>query len=177
MLTAVGESVILVEVAGAGDYANCSDILDQVTQEVLLKDYKCNTERRTLRLTKRAHEILKQRRESTWPRTYVFPAQNPAGLSRKVWATEDICRGYAAGAIQSAIKACGLNDDTTRDRVTPHTFRDTFASRLVQKGVSLLKVSLLLGHANPAMTQKYAHLCPDSTGREAVDILNSLHAD
>ncbi|WP_261534348.1 hypothetical protein [Burkholderia multivorans] len=48
MLTAVGESVILVEVAGAGDYANCSDILDQVTQEVLLKDYKCNTERRTL---------------------------------------------------------------------------------------------------------------------------------
>lgn len=48
MLTAVGESVILVEVAGAGDYANCSDILDQVTQEVLLKDYKCNTETRTL---------------------------------------------------------------------------------------------------------------------------------
>lgn len=48
MLTAVGESVILVEVAGAGDFANCSDILDQVTQEVLLKDYKCNTERRTL---------------------------------------------------------------------------------------------------------------------------------
>lgn len=48
MLTAVGESVILVEVTGAGDYANCSDILDQVTQEVLLKDYKCNTERRTL---------------------------------------------------------------------------------------------------------------------------------
>lgn len=48
MLTAVGESVILVEVAGAGDYANCSDILDQVTQEVLLKDYKCNTEVRTL---------------------------------------------------------------------------------------------------------------------------------
>ncbi|OXJ32673.1 hypothetical protein CFB82_20015 [Burkholderia sp. HI2714] len=48
MLTAVGESVILVEVTGAGDYANCSDILDQVTQEVLLKDYKSNTETRTL---------------------------------------------------------------------------------------------------------------------------------
>lgn len=48
MLTAVGEAVILVEVEGAGDYANCSDILDQVTQEVLIKDYKCNTEVRTL---------------------------------------------------------------------------------------------------------------------------------
>ncbi|KVO83336.1 hypothetical protein WL21_09900 [Burkholderia ubonensis] len=130
-----------------------------------------------LRLTKRAHEILKRRRDATWPRTYVFPAQNPAGHSKKVWATEDACRGYAAGAIQAAITACGLNDDPMRDRVTPHTFRDTFASRLVQKGVSLLKVSLLLGHANPSMTQKYAHLCPDSTGREAADILNSLHAE
>ncbi|WP_193065594.1 hypothetical protein [Burkholderia pseudomallei] len=64
MLTAVGESVILVEVAGAGDYANCSDILDQVTQEVLLKDYKCNTERRTLTQDADGHiavppEILK----------------------------------------------------------------------------------------------------------------------
>ncbi|MCA8296662.1 tyrosine-type recombinase/integrase [Burkholderia sp. AU30198] len=48
-----------------------------------------------LRLTKRALDVLKQRRASTWPRTYVFPAQNPAGLSRKVWATEDICRGWA----------------------------------------------------------------------------------
>ncbi|WP_080421389.1 hypothetical protein [Burkholderia ubonensis] len=64
MLTAVGESVILVEVAGAGDYANCSDILDQVTQEVLLKDYKCNTERRWLTPDTEGHvavppEVLK----------------------------------------------------------------------------------------------------------------------
>ncbi|OJB09075.1 hypothetical protein BGV52_15415 [Burkholderia ubonensis] len=64
MLTAVGESVILVEVAGAGDYANCSDILDQVTQEVLLKDYKCNTERRSLTPDTEGHvavppEVLK----------------------------------------------------------------------------------------------------------------------
>lgn len=48
MLTPLGESVILVEVEGAGDYANCSEVLDQTTQDVLLKDWQFNTEIRTL---------------------------------------------------------------------------------------------------------------------------------
>jgi hypothetical protein len=48
MLEAVGESVILVEVAGAGDYANCSSIIDQVTSDLLAKDWDFNTEVRTL---------------------------------------------------------------------------------------------------------------------------------
>lgn len=47
MLQAVGESVILVEVAGAGDYANCSSIIDQITKQVLAKDWHFNTEVRT----------------------------------------------------------------------------------------------------------------------------------
>ncbi|MFY2947258.1 tyrosine-type recombinase/integrase [Achromobacter ruhlandii] len=38
--------------------------------------------------------------------------------------------------------------------MTPHTFRDTYAARLVQAGVSILKVSKLLGHSNVLMTQK-----------------------
>lgn len=48
MLAAVGESVILVEVEGAGDFANCSAILDATTKAVLAKDYEFNTEVRTL---------------------------------------------------------------------------------------------------------------------------------
>ncbi|SPA50604.1 hypothetical protein [Cupriavidus taiwanensis] len=48
MLSAVGESVILVEVEGAGDFANCSAILDAATKAVLAKDYDFNTEVRTL---------------------------------------------------------------------------------------------------------------------------------
>lgn len=38
--------------------------------------------------------------------------------------------------------------------------------------MSLLKVSKLLGHAEVKMTRKYAHLSPDATGREAMDILD-----
>ncbi|WP_261503555.1 tyrosine-type recombinase/integrase [Burkholderia multivorans] len=130
-----------------------------------------------LRLTRRSLDILKRRREQVRPKSYVFPAQELVGRGKTRWADDDRCRGHATGAIQTAIDACGLNDDPSRDRVTPHTFRDTFASRLVQKGVSLVKVQHLLGHANATMTQKYAHLCPDNTGREAADILDSLHAD
>lgn len=134
-----------------------------------------------VRLTKRALKILEARKlrmeGDTLHRTFVFPAHEIIGQGRTAWTREDACRGHATGAIQSAIDACGLNDDPTRDRVTPHTFRDTFASRLVQAGVSLLKVSHLLGHADESMTKKYAHLCPDNTGREAAAVLDGLHAE
>jgi Tail tubular protein len=45
MLTPVGETVILVEVAGAGDYANCSAVLDAETLKVLAKGWAFNSEK------------------------------------------------------------------------------------------------------------------------------------
>lgn len=41
-----------------------------------------------------------------------------------------------------------------------HTLRHTFASHLVQNGVDLYTVSKLLGHSDPNMSKKYAHLAP-----------------
>ncbi|MCE4059887.1 site-specific integrase [Pandoraea sputorum] len=134
-----------------------------------------------IRLPLRSWKILKARKlkmeRDSFHRSFVFPAQEVIGTGRSVWKREDACRGHATGAIQAAIDACGLNDDHTADRVTPHTFRDTYASRLVQAGVSLLKVSHLLGHADESMTRKYAHLCPDNTSLEAATVLDGLHAE
>ena len=48
-------------------------------------------------------------------------------------------------------EAAGLND------VRIHDLRHTYASLLVNKGVSLYEVQQLLGHSSPQMTQRYAH--------------------
>jgi integrase len=51
--------------------------------------------------------------------------------------------------------AAGLSD------LRIHDLRHTFASLLVNKGVSLYEVQTLLGHSSVQMTQRYAHLAPD----------------
>ena len=52
--------------------------------------------------------------------------------------------------------AVGIND------VRIHDLRHTYASLLIQNGVSLYEVQKLLGHSTPNMTQRYAHLNPNS---------------
>lgn len=52
--------------------------------------------------------------------------------------------------------AVGIND------VRIHDLRHTYASLLIQNGVSLYEVQKLLGHSSPNMTQRYAHLNPNS---------------
>lgn len=53
-----------------------------------------------------------------------------------------------------------------------HDLRHTFVSRLAMKGVDLYRVQTLMGHKTPEMTQRYAHLSPD-TLREAVERLDT----
>jgi len=50
----------------------------------------------------------------------------------------------------------GIND------VRIHDLRHTYASILIQNGVTLYEVQKLLGHSSPNMTQRYAHLNPNN---------------
>ena len=118
-------------------------------------------------LTERLKEVLKRRhRETNSP--YIFAHRdNPMKP-----------RGYAPNAIKRAIARAGLNEEHLVERYgsfTPmHSFRHTFASRLVQNGMSLYSVSRLLGHTDTKTTERYAHLAPSQVGLEAVEILNKL---
>ncbi len=70
-------------------------------------------------------------------------------------------------AWDSIRKKVGLPD------VRLHDLRHSFASFLVNSGRSLYEVQTLLGHHNPKVTMRYAHLSPDALV-DATNIVGSL---
>jgi integrase len=70
----------------------------------------------------------------------------------------------------------GANPPTLRPEfagASIHTYRHSYASRLVQLGVPLYTVQSLMGHSTPLMTQRYAHLSPESF-KQSAQLLDSL---
>jgi integrase/recombinase XerD len=68
-----------------------------------------------------------------------------------------------------------IREETRRqgcwDRVTAHTFRHSCATALLQRGVGVVQIGTLLGHANLSSTQLYCHVS-GSDLEEAVDLLD-----
>ena len=58
------------------------------------------------------------------------------------------------------------------DDVRIHDLRHTFASLLINKGVSIYEVQQLLGHSSIQMTQRYAHLTPNTLADRAEIVAN-----
>jgi len=121
----------------------------------------------TLYMTDRLKKIMSSRHENRSEKSrYVFEGKdgNP--------------RGYVYQGINKAIDRSGVNNPGVvaekGGKVTIHTLRHTFATRLVQNGVSLAKVSKLLGHASITTTEIYAHLAPNEASEEAMRVLNGL---
>jgi integrase len=54
-----------------------------------------------------------------------------------------------------------IRADAELPDVRIHDLRHTYASLLINRGVSLYEVQTLLGHSSAQMTQRYAHLQPD----------------
>lgn len=109
---------------------------------------------RSVPLTRRVEALLRNRRgEGKAPHRWAF--------------TYDGTRWHQPhGTWKTACHKAGLSD------VVMHDLRHTFASRLVMRGVPLIHVSKLLGHADIRMTMRYAHLAPESLDG-AIDALET----
>jgi site-specific recombinase XerD len=127
--------------------------------------YRTKTQNESIiRMTNRVFRIMRDRFDDGIDR-YVFASSNGDGH-----------RNYRTEAFARACDRAGLNTPQriaeTGSRVSFHTLRHTFASRLALAGVSLYKISKLLGHTDISTTQKYAHLASLAISEEASNVLN-----
>ena len=68
--------------------------------------------------------------------------------------------GYWLPQTEKYVRKLGLQEN-----LNYHALRHTFASWLVQDGVSIYEVQKLLGHADVSTTQIYSHLQPETLHR------------
>jgi integrase len=65
----------------------------------------------------------------------------------------------------------------TQGKVTIHSCRDTYATRMLNQGLRLEEVCHLLGHATVVQTQKYAKFAKRDVADKAREILNSAQKE
>lgn len=70
-------------------------------------------------------------------------------------------------AFRKALREAGIEDFTF------HCLRHTFATRMVQRGVDIYKVSKLLGPRDLKSTTRYSHHSPESL-RDGVEVLENI---
>ncbi len=87
---------------------------------------------------------------------YVFVNKNGAKMTNR--------------GVENVVNRVTQNYDPTK-KIHPHTFRHSFATHLLQRGVDLRTVQELLGHENLSTTQVYTHI----TRQYLKDIYDESH--
>lgn len=76
----------------------------------------------------------------------------------KVYFVEGLTgKPYSASSVRKFIKRSCERANITR-RITPHTFRHSYATHLLEQGIGLRHIQELLGHSKPETTMIYTHV-------------------
>lgn len=119
-----------------------------------------------LYLTSRASTILQARYAEAGNAVYVFSGYGSTMTHRK----------HATTPITKAMERAGINTPVKVQRwgkATVHSFRDTFASRLSERGYPIHMLKSLLGHSDIKTTMRYAHWSEEQASRDAVRLLEA----
>jgi len=104
---------------------------------------------------------------------WLFP--NAIGSPERIRsATTHMDRGGAQAAMKAVVTQCGIKKKSI------HSLRHSFATHLLEQGLSLRHIQALLGHASPTTTARYAHLTDISEQNSFATInrlINTLHVD
>lgn len=129
-------------------------------KQIAIRDPKNNSDR-FAHMTDEVYRILKTK--SLRNGEYVFKSTKGTKIKE------------VSDTFKRTVEDLGFNDEIkdTKHRVVFHTLRHTYASWLVQSGVSLYVVQRLMGHKSIRMTERYAHLAPDNLS-DSAKILNKM---
>ncbi len=115
----------------------------------------------TLNMAPRLVEMLTRRRKADADGDHIYPRH--------------VGKQCAVTWFQAAVKRAKLSQ--VDGRVTPHTFRHTFAARLLHFGMGLEEVKEMLGHRSIQSTMIYAHLQPNRAAARTAAIFTRIDSE
>ena len=124
--------------------------LDSSRMVIHVREGKRNKDRYTI-LSPVLWEMLQHYCWAARPTGYLFPGRSPRG---------HVSVSQVQRACKEAQLAAGIDKE-----VSPHTFRHSFATHLLEAGTDLRVIQALLGHSSPQTTALYTRVSTKLIGR------------